>query len=60
MGLKKGTKLTDNPRDINLKIRLTKDESKLLEKCAEQMKCTKTDVVIKGLLLVKESIKNKR
>lgn len=57
MGLKKGTKLTDNPRKVNLTIRLTESESKELEYCSEKLDCTKTDVLLKGMKLIKEQIK---
>lgn len=57
--LKKGTKLTDNPRNVRLEIRLTADESELLEECAELNNSTKTDVIIKGIQLVSAVLKNK-
>lgn len=47
--LQKGTKLTDNPRNVRLEIRLTQDENKMLEKCAEKMDTTKTKVITKGI-----------
>jgi hypothetical protein len=59
MGLKKGTKLTDNPRDINMRIRLTKEESQMLVDCSEKLNCTKTDVIVKGIGLVNAEIKAK-
>ena len=57
MGLQKGTKLTDNPRDINLKIRLNKEESEMLTRCSEKLNCTKTDVIVKGIEKVYEETK---
>ena len=57
--LKKGTKLTDNPRNVRLEIRLTKEESELLEECAKINDSTKTDVIIKGIQLVSAVLKNK-
>lgn len=50
--LKKGTKLTDNPRNVRLEIRLTQDENKMLEECAEKMNATKTKVITKGIEMV--------
>ena len=46
--IKKGTKLTSNPRNVRLEIRLTQEESDLLEKCASKMNTTKTKVINKG------------
>lgn len=50
--IKKGTKLTNNPKNVRLEIRLTQSESELLEKCAEKMHSTKTEVINKGIQLV--------
>ena len=56
--LQKGTKLTDNPRNVRLEIRLTQAENKMLEECAERMNITKTKVITKGIELIsKESDK---
>ena len=43
--IKKGTKLTDNPKNIRLEIRLTQEENTLLESCAERLNTTKTNVL---------------
>lgn len=57
--LQKGTKLTDNPRNIRLEIRLTKSENEMLETCAKRMHATKTQVLIKGVEMVKEELDKK-
>lgn len=57
--LQKGTKLTDNPRNVRLEIRLTQSENKLLEKCAERMGATKTSVLIHGIELVSKELDKK-
>lgn len=54
--LKKGTKLTDNPRNVRLEIRLTQSENEMLEECAEKMNTTKTNVLIKGIELVNKEL----
>lgn len=51
-----GQKLTDNPRNVRLEIRLTKSESKNLSDCADKMKTTKTDVILKGIDLVRKEL----
>ena len=57
--LRKGMKLTDNPRNIRLEIRMTKSENETLEWCAKEINCTRTDILIKGLRLVKEELDKK-
>lgn len=59
MSPKLGQKLTDNPRNVRLEIRMTKSESELLEECASKMNATKTDVINKGIQLVKKELDRK-
>ena len=56
MSPKLGQKLTDNPRNITVHVRLTASENKILNECAEKMKSTKTDVIVKGIKKVKEEL----
>lgn len=56
MGLKKGTKLTDNPKNVKLTLALTKDESEMISECAEKMNTTRTKVIIEGVKLIKEKL----
>lgn len=58
--LKKGTKLTDNPKNIRLEVRLTQSEADLLQECAEKLKTTRTNVINQGIKLVKEKIDKKK
>ena len=46
----------DNPRNINLNIRVTKDEAKLIQDCANALGITRTDAIIRGLSLLKAEI----
>lgn len=57
--IKKGTKLTDNPKNIRLEIRLTKEESNLLQECSDKLHLTKTDVINRGIKLVKAELDKK-
>lgn len=55
-----GTKIgrpTDNPRNVQMRIRLTKDESKKLRFCAENLNKTMTDIVVLGIEKVYANIK---
>ena len=47
----------DNPRNINLNIRISKDEANLIQKCADELEMTRTDVIIKGVNLVEKELK---
>jgi hypothetical protein len=57
--IKKGTRLTDNPRNVRLEIRLTKEENDVLSECAKKLCATRTDVVIRGIKMVRESLDEK-
>lgn len=39
----------DNPRLVQTRIRMTEDEAKMLAECANKLKTTKTEVVIRGI-----------
>ena len=49
MGIKKGTKLTDNPKNITFKIRLDKTTSDKLAQLAEISKKSKADIIRDGI-----------
>ncbi|MEY8413444.1 hypothetical protein AALB51_19705 [Lachnospiraceae bacterium 62-26] len=49
----------DNPKNVRLEIRLTKDENRLLEECASKMRVTKTEVIKEGVQLVKAKLDEK-
>ena len=49
----------ENPKNIRLEIRLTEKQNKTLNECAEKLNVNRTDVIIKGIELVKEEIKKK-
>ena len=54
--LKKGQKLTDNPKNVRLDLRLTKAEAEDLQYCADNLKTSRTDVINMGIRKVKEEI----
>ena len=49
----------ENPKKVRLEIRLTKAEATLLQECAEALQVSKTDVINKGIQLVKAGIDEK-
>lgn len=54
-----GRPKVENPKNVRLEIRLTKQENQLLEECADRMKATKTEVIKEGVRLVKEKLDKK-
>ncbi len=50
----------ENPRNINLNIRISKDEAALIQECANRLEMTRTDTIIHGVKLVKSEIENKK
>lgn len=47
----------DNPRKVSLNIRLTEGESKMLQECSDALEVSRTDVIVKGIELVRSRIK---
>lgn len=56
MPLKKGQKLTDNPRNVRLEIRLTQSENDMLTDTAKKMRTTKTAVIVDGVRRVRDNL----
>ena len=56
MGKTLGRPKSENPKNKQIKIRMTEEQFRNLEEIAENKKMTKTDVVIKGIELVKSDI----
>lgn len=57
--LKKGQKLTDNPKNVNLSLRLTKSEAEDLQYCADKLGTSRTEVINRGVQKVKAEIDKK-
>lgn len=49
----------DNPKNVRLEIRLTQEENNVLTECAKRLGVTKTEVINKGILLVKKELEKK-
>ncbi len=47
---------TDNPKNIKLQIRISQDTAERLNDCADKLKATKTEVIEKGINLVKAEL----
>ena len=48
-GLKKGTKLTDNPKDYVLRVRLDEKTLNMLDACCKTKGLNRSEVVRKGI-----------
>ena len=49
----------DSRRDKSLQLRMSREELELLDECAQKLQVSRTDVVNKGILLVKKDLDNK-
>lgn len=47
---------TSNKRTERLEIRLAPDELELMNECADRLQMTKTQVIIKGIRMVKDEL----
>ncbi len=54
---KVGRPISSNPKNIQMRIRLTEEESKILEECAEKLQTTKSNIFIIGMHKVYADIK---
>lgn len=49
----------ENPRNVNLNIRITKEESERIQNCADKLNMTRTDTIMKGISMVEKKIEEK-
>ncbi len=56
MSPSKGRPPIDNPKNVRLEIRLTAKQAELLAECAEKLHVTRTDVINKGVEMVKAEL----
>lgn len=54
MGIHKGTKLTDNPKNKTIKVRLDDRTYEMLEEVSKENGISKSDVIRKGIELQKK------
>lgn len=59
MSPKMGQKIKDNPKNVRLDLRLTKQEADDLQYCAEKLETSRTDVINRGVQKIKEEIDKK-
>ena len=51
---------TDDPKTLNTRIRLSEEDTKRLEFCAEALGITKSEVIRRGIKEVYDGLKNNR
>lgn len=54
--LKKGQKLTDNPKNVSLNLRLTKDEADNIQYCADKLGTNRTAAINLGIKKLKDEL----
>ena len=60
MGISKGTKLTDNPKNKTFKLRLDEKTVEKLEILANKTESSKAEVIRKGIELQYENLKKQK
>ena len=50
----------ESPRNVNLNIRITKEESERIQNCADKLNMTRTDAIIKGIGMVEKEIEEQK
>ncbi len=58
MGIKKGTKLTDKPKDILYQIRVDKETDDKVKVICEKEGISKSEVIRQGINLIYKSLEN--
>lgn len=56
----KGRPRIENPKNVRLEIRLTHDQAEVLAECAKQLNISRTDVINKGVQLVKAELEKEK
>ena len=50
----------ENPRNINLNIRITKEESERIQNCADKLNMTRTDTIMKRIGMVEKEVEEQK
>ena len=59
MSPRRGRPPKENPRNVNLNLRLTREEADLIQECADSLNTTRTEVIVKGVKLVRADLNKK-
>lgn len=56
MGIKKGTKLTDNPKNMTVKVRMDEKTIKELDECVEKLNSNRSSVIRQGIKKIHDDL----
>lgn len=56
---KMGRPYSENPKKLRFELRLNKEQANLLQECSERLNISRTEVLLKGIQLVKDEINKK-
>lgn len=59
MSPKQGRPPIENPKKVRLEIRMTQAQADLLSECATRLNATKTEIINKGVEMVKAELDKK-
>ncbi|WP_295764447.1 CopG family transcriptional regulator [uncultured Oscillibacter sp.] len=59
MSRPRGRPPIDDPKSVRFEIRMTEEQDKTLRECAERLQVTRTDVINKGIAMVKAALDEK-
>jgi len=60
MALKKsGRPKSENPKNFDITIRLTKEETDMIQECADKLQTSRTDVIIQGVKKLRSELEKK-
>ena len=60
MSPRTGRPKSDNPKNISLNLRLSKDEANLIQECADKLETSRTEVIIKGVRKIKSELEKRK
>ena len=59
MSPSKGRPPIDNPKKVRIEIRMTEQQAEILSECADRLQVTRTDVINRGVEMVKAELDKK-
>ena len=51
-----GRPKSNNPKNVRLELRLTKEEANLIQECADRLNTSRTDVINRGVKKIKSEL----
>lgn len=60
MSPRTGRPKSDNPKNVRLELRLTQNEARLLQECADRLNTSRTDIINQGIKKIKDELDAKK